>query len=416
LSESMAALITLASLWLWGHLDAEISVRDTERYKPVSLPVGPAKFTVKDVSVITCALKPEPSFLRCLESWLRNDPLEVIIVTTPPFLEIFNTLLATATFDISQVKVHVLPDDLRKGFRGQLVHAIRSAKGKLILRVDGHIMWGDKLIVNMAACFEDDTIGLAGGDMTVRIDNADATTITPWQVASTRRLAGGRPAQRNIYAAKKFRWGIGGGTVMYRASLYQNPEFEDEFLNDYWHNLGLGGRTLLDSGEDNFISRWAVRKGFVCASQTMPETTVTRVPKSKFVPWIMQMVRWERSTIQSFLRYTWEVPQIWQDPYLCRKMFIERLGRDIWFAIHLWAWFASFREYPLLTLLFFGYYIWKTVRGLVDFFRAHPHLPAKYWWAALTADWALNFLSPWVWLTLGVEEWHIGEEVAIVKK
>ncbi|KAK4447846.1 nucleotide-diphospho-sugar transferase [Podospora aff. communis PSN243] len=412
----MAAPIILASFWLWSHLDREITQRDTEKYRPAPLPVGPAKFTLADVSVITCALKPEPSFLRCLESWLRNDPLEVIVVTTPPFLETFKNLLASATFDVSKVKVHVVPDDLPKGFRGQLVHAIRSAKGKLILRVDGHIMWGDKLIINMAACFEDDTIGIAGGDMQIRIENTD--TVTPWQVASTRLMSGGRPAQRNIYAAKKFRYGIGGGTVMYRACLYQSSEFEDEFLNDYWHNFcGLfGGRTRLDSGEDNFISRWAVRKGFVCASQTLPETTVTRVPKTNFHPWIMQMVRWERSTIQSFLRYTWEVPTIWPDPFLCRKMFVERLGREFWFAVHLWAWLTSFREYPFLTLLFLAYYIWRTVRGLVDFFRAHPHLPPKYWWAALLADYTLNFIAPWVWLTLGVEEWHIGEKVAANKK
>ncbi|KAK0649252.1 nucleotide-diphospho-sugar transferase [Cercophora newfieldiana] len=382
----MAASTVLTIFWLWGYLDRQIATRDTAKYKPVPVPTGLAKFASSDVSIVTCALNPEPSFLQCLEGWLRNDPLEVVVVTKPPFVATFLSLLASAAFDTKKVRVFAVPADL-PGYRGQLVHGIRQAKGELILKADGHIEWpSDKLIVHMAACFEDDTIGIAGGDQHIRIE--DPNNISPWEVASTRQFSGGRPAARAIYAASKFRFGIGGATVLYRASLFQNAAFEEAFLNDVWHRP-FGGCTRLDSGDDCFVSRWTNRHGYVCASQTLPETT-------------------ERSTVQSYLRATWETPRIWHSPVLARKV-LERLFRDILFIIHLWAWIMALWQSPLSTLALIWYYIARTILSLDAFFRAHPDLPRQYWWAALFADYAPFLVAPWVWWTLGKEEWHVGD-------
>ena len=145
----------------------------------------------------------------------------------------------------------------------------------------------------------------------------------------------------------------------------------------------------------------------------MPETLVTRVPKRAFRPWLMQLVRWERSTIRSFLRSTWMMPQVRRDPLLARKT-LEKVFRDVLVGIHLWAWVVSAGKYRMLTFALMGYYVWNVVQSQRAFFREYLYM-SRYWWAVLIADRAGVIIAPWVWLTVGVDEWHISEKAASKK-
>lgn len=409
MTSPVAAPATLGVLLLWGYIDREILAEGTAKYKPVPIPETP-KFKASDVSVVTCTLNPEPSFIFVLEGWLRNNPREVIVATRAPFVKAILEKIGAANFDSSNVRVVATPDDL-PGVRGQLVHGLRQTSGSLVAAVDAHIQWvSDKYIIAMAAAFEDEKIGMTGGDIKVRVVKK-TEDITPWEVASAKVCAGRRPAAEGMYALTKFRWVLPGGTIMGRASIWRDPEFQHGFMNDIWHKP-FGGTVRLDSGDDTFISRWTAAHGYVCASQTMPETLITRVPKSNGLPWFKQMVRWERSTLQSFSRALWETPQVWENPYILRKT-LERLSLFPLAAINVWAWIVCLWHYPLPTLILLGYYILRIVRGLQAFYRECPNLPRKYWWAALLADYTCMLLQPYVWWNLGVEEWHMGE---IVKK
>lgn len=51
------------------------------KYKPFPIPEDPV-FTSKDVSVVALLLSPPKIFEQCLKSWLKNQPREVVLVTT----------------------------------------------------------------------------------------------------------------------------------------------------------------------------------------------------------------------------------------------------------------------------------------------------------------------------------------------
>jgi hypothetical protein len=177
---------------------------------------------------------------------------------------------------------------------------------------------------------------------------------------------------------------------------------------DIWHGP-FGGRTRLDAGEDTFISRWVVRKGYNNSLQAMPETDALRVPKKTGRAWVMQIVRWERSTIQSFLRSLFETFQLWQNYHIARKT-IERILKGPLAFLRLWALWASLRQWPICTLALLVYYIWAMVPEYQAFFDRYSFM-RRYLWAAILADHMAILMSPWVWLTLGIDQWYIGESV-----
>jgi hypothetical protein len=53
----------------------------SSKYEPFPIVEEPL-FTSKDVSVVALLLGPPKIFELCLRSWLRNEPREVILVTT----------------------------------------------------------------------------------------------------------------------------------------------------------------------------------------------------------------------------------------------------------------------------------------------------------------------------------------------
>lgn len=48
--------------------------------------------------------------------------------------------------------------------------------------------------------------------------------------------------------------------------------------------------------------------------------------------------------------------------------------------------------------------------SLEGFFAEYPYM-RRYWWAAVLGDYGPALVAPWAWLTLGTEEWFLGEDV-----
>lgn len=65
----------------WGAAESKVASDYSSKYKPFPIPEDPL-FTSKDVSVVALLLSPPKLFEKCLKSWLRNQPREVILVTT----------------------------------------------------------------------------------------------------------------------------------------------------------------------------------------------------------------------------------------------------------------------------------------------------------------------------------------------
>lgn len=125
------------------------------------------------------------------------------------------------------------------------------------------------------------------------------------------------------------------------------------------------------------------------------------------------MLRWERSSIQSFLRtLTGQVPQIWtrsDSLYVARKT-LERVLRPLLTAMHLWAWASAAVRFPALAALLLAVYISLALPGHVAFYGRYPWM-VRYWWAGVLVDFAYVVQDPICWATLSDVTWKRGEEV-----
>ncbi|KAK0753716.1 hypothetical protein B0T18DRAFT_484379 [Schizothecium vesticola] len=376
----MAAPTFLAALWVWGLLDKKFSDEYISLYKPIPIPDNPT-FTTHN-----------PSFLPCLESYLLNDPLEIILITRPLYCQKGIDTLGGASFSSEKIQVVFARDDM-PGIRGQMATGFLRARGSITAKVDSHIMWPSHYLTHLLPCFE---------------DPSNPSTITPAEVASTRAFDGRlRTTKVAAFVAHRWRWIVCGASYLVRTEIVHCADFLDAFLHDVWH--GPFGRTRLDTGDDTFTSRRLTAHGYIHVPQAMPETDVTRMPKRSVRALVMQLVRWERSTIQSMLRCTWETPGVWGDAFVARRT-VERLFRDVLLYVHLWAWWGTFRTWPALGAVLLGYYLGQKVVSLQGFFAGYPYM-RRYWWAAVLGYYGPVLVAPWAWLTLGTEEWFLGDDV-----
>lgn len=274
-------------------------------YKPYPLKDNPTFTPEKDVSLIVCTLDPPESFEECLVQWCANRPLEIIIITTVEFVKQVQLIVdgIITRNSLNPAVIEIITSE--KGKRKQMTAGLAIAKGSLIASTDDHILWNTRCITSLLACFEDDKVGAACPQVDPRIPKSrqNAETITPWEVAATKLTlrGGGGGWYTGMWAASRWCFVIGGPAGVYRASILQDPEFTEAFNDDRWRG------TKLDVGEDTFISRWVPRKGYAIATQWTPEAHTTRTVK-RGPSFIHQIVRWERSSIQTFMKQTIEIP------------------------------------------------------------------------------------------------------------
>ncbi|KAF8855410.1 hypothetical protein BDZ45DRAFT_595553, partial [Acephala macrosclerotiorum] len=387
---------------LWGRSDAEVMSTFASKYKPAPVASNPTFTPKEDVSVIIPALSPPAEFKACLQRIFENDPLEIIIVTTEEHLEkvtkLVNEVVSHNGLDLSKV---ILVTS-KQGARVQYRAGVEKAKGSIIAKCDDHVFWSRHFLTHMLACFEDPNVGAACPSVKVHIpyERRHPDEITVWEVAGTKLVSRGPGSATSMHVAAKWMWICGGCTALYRATILQDPKFLNAYTNDYW----LGRK--LDCGEDTFVSRWLLKNNWVIATQWSKETTAWRTVK-RSPAFINQMLRWERSTIQSFIRTTYEVPRVWKNFFVARKT-IERILKAPFAILHIVAWWYSLKAHPVKTLLLLAWYMKSIFPGYWTFFNEYPYM-TRHWWAAVLVDLSYVVIGPWAWLTLWDTTWERGE-------
>lgn len=225
----------------------------------------------------------------------------------------------------------------------------------------------------------------------------------------TRALHQRNQGVQALYAGHRWAICLVGLSFLIRARLVRDDHaFQHALRHDYWR-----GRYHLDAGDDTFLTRWLQARGGGSAAgatpiavQATPATVVARTVK-RTRAMVPQMLRWERSSIQSFLRSLWEVPPLWRRPYVARKT-LERLFRPVLTWVHLWAWLSGFRAWPWCTAALLLCYVWLAVPSHVAFYRKYPWM-VRYWWAGVLVDFCYVVQEPWCWLTLHDTTWKRGE-------
>jgi cellulose synthase/poly-beta-1,6-N-acetylglucosamine synthase-like glycosyltransferase len=164
--------------------------------------------------------------------------------------------------------------------RKQVCCGLKRVETKIVASADDHVFWPVGFLNHTLAPFENDRVAMVGTTKRVRRSRKgnfvdDFFNLLGclylerhnFEILSTNAIDGG------VFV-------VSGRTALYRTSVVQDPDFLAGFVNEYFL-FGLFGP--LNADDDNFITRWVVRRGYDIAIQSGPhstiETTLGEYPK-----------------------------------------------------------------------------------------------------------------------------------------
>lgn len=291
-----------------GHIIGHIS------YKPSPVQDIPS-LTKSDVTVILPTVDPKgPDFMPCVESILKNKPNTLLVVTVGPQLladcERVLSLVSGRSTD-TQIFTSALSQPSK---RRQVAHAMPSVKTSITVVADDHVFWPDNFLPAVLAPFENAKVGIVGTRKRVQ-----RTTPGRWSWASIVNFIACNYLERHnweLRASNAIDGGVfvvSGRTAAYRTSFLSNSEMLTRFCHESFF-CGLFGKEGLGPDDDNFLTREALKKGWLIRFQDTPDATI-ETTLGEWPKFGGQLLRWARTTFRSnpvmlrnpgFLgRYTW---------------------------------------------------------------------------------------------------------------
>jgi hyaluronan synthase len=255
-------------------------------------------------SVIVPSFREDPDVLeRCLDSWLRQRPTEVIVV-----LDVDDTVARARLTARDEPRLSVI-SFRHEGKRSALGVGIRAARGEIIVLCDSDTSWQPALLSAVQMPFADATVGAVSTRQNVYL-----ATSSIW-----RRIADWIIDLRYMdYVPATARAGavvcVSGRTAAYRraAVLPVLAHLEDEFF--------LGRRCI--SGDDGRLTWLVLASGYRTVYQSSARA-VSMFP-STFRAFCKQRVRWSRNSYRCYLTAAWE-GWLWRVPWVSQITVLQIL-------------------------------------------------------------------------------------------
>jgi hyaluronan synthase len=247
------------------------------------------------VSVVVPAYREDPEILlECLDSWLEQGPMEVIIVPDVEDVEVQRRL---ARYGDPRVRVLVFE---HRGKRSALGVGIRAARGELIVLVDSDTRWQPGLMAAVQMPFADPDVGGVGTQQNVYQRRSSVwRRIADWLV--NLRYYDYVPAMGRAGAVAC----LSGRTAAYRRSavLPVLDHLENEFF--------LGRRCV--AGDDGRLTWLVLASGYKTVHQSSARA-LSMFPTS-LRAFVKQRVRWSRNSYRCYFTalykgWLWRVPLV----------------------------------------------------------------------------------------------------------
>jgi cellulose synthase/poly-beta-1,6-N-acetylglucosamine synthase-like glycosyltransferase len=308
-------------------------------YRP--LPAGYRTST----SVIVPSYREDPEILdRCLDSFLRERPSEVIVVPDLDDIEVIDRLLQR-----SDPRLIVIPF-AHQGKRSALGVGIRAATSEILILADSDTEWLPGLLEAVQAPFVDPSVGGVGTRQ-----NAYLPRSSVW-----RRVANWLIDIRYLdYVPSQSRSGavacLSGRTAAYRREAIL------EHLQHLEHEFFLGRRCV--AGDDGRLTWLTLASGYRTVYQSSART-VSMFPDS-FSAFVKQRVRWSRNSYRCYLTAMWK-GWLWRQPLICQVSVLQVMLTPITMGIALFylvRWFEHPQHY-LASIAIGWLLLGRAVRGL----------------------------------------------------
>lgn len=248
-------------------------------------------------SVVVPSFREDPDILvACLDTWLAENPTEVVIVVHVDDAESQRRLLAR---DDPRLHMIVSP---RGEKRVGLGLAVRAAVGEVVVLTDSDTRWVPGLLASVQMPFADPAVGGVGTRQNVyRPHSSVWRRVADWIIDN--RYLDYVPATGRAGAVVC----LSGRTAAYRRSavLPLLPHLEDEFF--------LGRRCV--AGDDGRLTWLVLASGYRTVHQSTAQA-LSMFPAT-FGGFCRQRVRWSRNSYRCYLTalwkgWLWRVPAISQ--------------------------------------------------------------------------------------------------------
>lgn len=277
--------IALAGLVVWGLWLYRVIL--SKRSRPV---VNNFSTTT---SVIVPSFHEDPDILmRCLDTWLAQNPTEIIIVLDVRDTEAYERISALAMPSVRPILFR------HAGKRSALSRGIRDATGEVLVLVDSDTSWQPGLLASVQMPFADPLVGGVGTQQNVfQRESSIWRRIADWMI--NLRYYNYVPAMGAAGAVAC----LSGRTAAYRRSVVVPllPNLEDEFF--------LGRRCI--AGDDGRLTWLVLGAGFKTVHQSSARA-LSMFPNT-LSAFIKQRVRWSRNSYRCYLTaihkgWLWQVP------------------------------------------------------------------------------------------------------------
>jgi len=277
--------IALAGLVVWGLWLYRVIL--SKRSRPV---VNNFSTTT---SVIVPSFHEDPDILmRCLDTWLAQNPTEIIIVLDVRDTEAYERISALGIPSVRPILFR------HAGKRSALSRGIRDAMGEVLVLVDSDTSWQPGLLASVQMPFADPLVGGVGTQQNVfQRESSIWRRIADWMI--NLRYYNYVPAMGAAGAVAC----LSGRTAAYRRSVVVPllPNLEDEFF--------LGRRCI--AGDDGRLTWLVLGAGFKTVHQSSARA-LSMFPNT-LSAFIKQRVRWSRNSYRCYLTaihkgWLWQVP------------------------------------------------------------------------------------------------------------
>jgi cellulose synthase/poly-beta-1,6-N-acetylglucosamine synthase-like glycosyltransferase len=320
------------SVWL-------IRVTMSRFYRP--LPPGYRTTT----SVVVPAYREDPDILdRCLDSWLRENPSEVIVVP-----DIEDTEVIAMLQQRPDPRLRVIPF-AHQGKRSALGVGIRAASGEVLVLADSDTQWERGLLAAVQAPFEDPKVGGVGTRQNVyQRETSVWRRVADWMIDV--RYLDYVPSQARAGAVAC----LSGRTVAYRRAAVL------PVLGHLEHEFFLG--RLCISGDDGRLTWLVLAAGYKTVYQSSART-LSMFPDG-LRPFMKQRLRWSRNSYRCYLTAMWK-GWLWRQPLICQLSVLQVMLTPLTMGIalsYLVRWFLHPEQF-VATIAIAWLLVGRSLRGL----------------------------------------------------
>lgn len=240
--------------------------------------------------------------MRCLESWVRERPDEIILVVDTADTDVLERLAREALDPC----VHVIPFR-HHGKRSALAVGIRAASGEVVVLADSDTAWERGLLASVQMPFVDPRVGGVATRQNVHARRSSVWRIIADWLVNTRYLDY-VPAQGMVGGVAC----LSGRTAAYRREVIVPliPDLEFEYFF---------GRECI-SGDDGRLTWLVLSKGHRTVYQSTARAW-SMFPDS-FRAFVKQRVRWGRNSYRCYLTAIYK-GWFWHQPWITKVTVLQ---------------------------------------------------------------------------------------------